>query len=81
MENAVDIGILAASILAGVQLLRHYVKGLSGQVATIIVAVVFSAVAFFVRDGLGFIELFMAIATQVFAYDFVVKPLKNANKS
>lgn len=75
--NAIDITVLAAAILTGVQILRYYVPSLSGQAATIIVAVVFCATAFFVRDGLGFLELFIAITSQVFAYDFAVKPLKN----
>lgn len=79
--NAIDITVLAAAILTGVQILRYYITSLSGEAATIIVSVVFCAIAFFVRDGLGFLELFIAIASQVFAYDFVVKPLKKIGGS
>lgn len=77
MENAVDVAALGAAILAGTQLLMKLAKGISGQVATIIVAVLFSAIAFFINNGLSWLELFIAIAGQVLVYDFVVKPAKN----
>lgn len=76
MENAVDVAALGAAILAGTQLLMKLAKGMSGQVATIIVAVLFSAIAFFINNGLSWLELFIAIAGQVVVYDFVVKPVK-----
>jgi uncharacterized PurR-regulated membrane protein YhhQ (DUF165 family) len=81
MENLPEIGLLATLILGGTQLVLFLTPTLSPRIATIIITVIFGAVAFLIPNGMSVLEIIIALTSQVFVYDFVVKPLQNASKS
>ena len=81
MENIPEIGLLSTLILGGTQLAIFLIPTLAPRVATIVVTVLFGIVAFIIPQGLSILEIVIALTSQVFVYDFVVKPISNAVNS
>lgn len=81
MENLPEISTLAALILSGTQLLLRFFPSIKGQVATLIVTILFAGIALVFTNGIGIIEVTLALLGQVFVYDFVVKPVFKQNKT
>ncbi len=74
MENLPEIGSLAALILSGTQMLLYFFPKINGQIATLIVTILFAGIALALPTGIGILEVILALLGQVFVYDFVVKP-------
>jgi hypothetical protein len=81
MENLPEIGTLGSLILIGTQLLLRFFPTIGGRTATIIVTVLFAGIALLLPNGLGVIEVILALIGQVFVYDFVAKPVIKRLKS
>lgn len=70
--------VLAALIVGGTEAFKRLIPSISGQVASIIVGIVFIAIFYFVSDGVEVIEGIISFLTAVAGYDFIVKPIIDA---
>jgi len=80
MENLPEIGTLGSLILLGTQLLLRFFPSIGGRTATIITTILFAGIALMFQNGIGVIEVSLALIGQVFVYDFVAKPMIKAFK-
>ncbi|AEL24011.1 hypothetical protein [Cyclobacterium marinum] len=78
MENLPEIGTLGSLILLGTQLLLRFFPSIGGKTATIIITILFAAIALMFHNGIGVLEVILALVGQVFVYDFVAKPIITA---
>ncbi|WP_157972222.1 hypothetical protein [Pleomorphovibrio marinus] len=69
---------LAALILAGTEALKRLIPSLSGQIATIVVSVVFVAIFVIVNDSVNVIEGIISFLTAIASYDFILGPILEA---
>lgn len=83
MENVglIEVGGLATSIMIVVQIILSFIPLADKRLITLIVSVVLSVISFVSIETMGYIEIILAVLGQVFAYDFVLQPLRRSNKN